>query len=265
MIKSCVAQVKAAGPTDGLEEGQFVAYASVFDNVDSYGDVVRKGAFADSLTEWKDSGDPIPVYWSHLMSADPEMNLGHVLEASEDDHGLKVRVQLDLENPKAVQVYRLLKGRRVRQMSFAYDIVDAGPAKIDGRDVLELRALKVHEVSVVPIGANQETDVLAVKAATTAVLTAAADLSARPDGGKAGRVLSAPNLNAIKSAITALQGVVDSAGSADEDDEEPKANGTGSAKDEGGSSVKSAAPPQVTPSADSWSAQLALLSSLPTE
>ena len=38
-------QIKAAGPDDGLKEGQFRAYASVFGNVDSYGDIVEKGAF----------------------------------------------------------------------------------------------------------------------------------------------------------------------------------------------------------------------------
>ena len=44
--------IKAAGPDEGLAEGQFLAYASVFDNVDSDGDITRKGAFLDTLAEW---------------------------------------------------------------------------------------------------------------------------------------------------------------------------------------------------------------------
>lgn len=151
-----------AGPEAGLKDGQFEAYASVFGNVDSYGDVVMPGAFAESLTEWKGSGLSLPLLWGHNM-ADPDYNIGHVLEATEDDRGLKVRAVLDLESPKAAQVYRLLKAGRVSQMSFAFDVLDGGMAERDGEDVYELRTLKLYEVSVVPIGANQETEVLAVK------------------------------------------------------------------------------------------------------
>ena len=105
-----------AGPEDGLSEGQFTAYASVFGNVDSYGDIVVKGAFADDLDRWEKSGKAIPLLFGHNM-ADPDFNIGHVMKAEEDDIGLKVHSQLDLENPKAKQVYRMIKGRRIDQMS----------------------------------------------------------------------------------------------------------------------------------------------------
>lgn len=36
----------------GLADGEFVGYASVFGNRDSYGEVVAPGAFAESLDEW---------------------------------------------------------------------------------------------------------------------------------------------------------------------------------------------------------------------
>ena len=41
--------------------GTFVGLASVFDNVDHHGDIVRRGAFAKSLS----SGSPIPLLWEH--------------------------------------------------------------------------------------------------------------------------------------------------------------------------------------------------------
>lgn len=171
-LKDVRIQVKA-GPDDGLAEGEFTAYASVFGNKDSYGDVVMPGAFADTLQEWKDSGNVLPLLFGHNMQ-DPDFNVGSVLKAEEDDHGLLVHAQLDLESPKAVQVYRLLKGRRLSQLSFAYDVLEGGEAertKADGtkEHVYELRKLKLYEVSVVPIGANQETEILAVKAAGAAV------------------------------------------------------------------------------------------------
>lgn len=163
-VKDFRARVKATGgDADELEDGQFDALVSVFGNEDSAGDVVAPGAFAKSLASWEQRGDPIPVIWAHEWS-DPYAHIGHVLAAEETDEGLQVRGQLDLDNPKAQQVYRLLKGRRVTQFSFAFDVVDAASAKRDDRSVTELRELAVHEVGPCLMGANQETELLAAKA-----------------------------------------------------------------------------------------------------
>ncbi len=105
-VKDFGARVKATGgDADSLDDGQFEALVSVFGNEDSAGDVVTRGAFAKSLAAWEERGDPIPVIWSHEWS-DPYAHIGHVLTAEETDDGLKVRGQLDLDNPKAEQVYR---------------------------------------------------------------------------------------------------------------------------------------------------------------
>lgn len=195
LTKNATVQLKA-GPDDGLAEGQFTAYASVFGNVDSYGDVVVKGAFANDLARWEKSGTNIPLLFGHNMS-DPDFNIGHVLQAQEDEVGLKITAQLDLENPKAKQVYRMLKGRRINQMSFAYDVLEGENVKMDGGDVFELRDLRLYEVSVVTVGANQETEILAVKQA--------ADLADRMSASiKAGRVLSAKNESELRSAHEAI-------------------------------------------------------------
>lgn len=152
--KNVAIKVKATAAEDStLADGEFIALASVFNNIDLVGDVVKPGAFTDDLKTWAASGDVIPVYWGHRMD-DPSMNIGSVVEATETDEGLQVKAQLDLETPQGAQVYRLLKGRRVNRMSFAYDVVDAGFGEFDGQDVYELRKLKVHEVSVVQVPAN---------------------------------------------------------------------------------------------------------------
>ena len=83
-----------AGPADGLAEGQFSAYTSVFGNRDSYGDVVVEGAFKETLDEWAASGDAIPLLFGHNMS-DPDFNIGHVVDATED------AVKIDLNHPYA--------------------------------------------------------------------------------------------------------------------------------------------------------------------
>src|SRR5690606_6152667 len=83
------AKVKAVGKADGLAEHQFEAIVSVFGNQASVGDVVVRGAFADDLKAWEESGDPIPVIWSHSW-ADPFSHIGHVVKAEETDVGLKI-------------------------------------------------------------------------------------------------------------------------------------------------------------------------------
>lgn len=183
-LKICNFKVKAIG--DDTPEGTFQAYASVFDNIDSYGDVVRKGAFERTLKEWAERDAKLPLLWGHDFY-DPFSNIGHVEEAKEDDHGLWVEGVIDLENPKGAQVYRLLKGGRVDQMSFAFDTESSRRGTVDGVDVNELLDLTLYEVSVVPLGANQETEILLVK-----------------HGLKAGRVLSAKNESALRSALEKL-------------------------------------------------------------
>lgn len=160
--KNVPAQIKATGD-DTLEAGQFTAIVSVFNTVDSVGDVVMPGAFKADLEQWAAKGTPLPVVWSHDWS-DPFSHIGHVLEAKETDTGLQVKGQLDLENPKAKQVYNLLKGGRVRNWSFAYDIHDAQPAQRNGKSVQELHRLSVHEVGPTLVGAHKDTDTVEVKA-----------------------------------------------------------------------------------------------------
>lgn len=241
-LKDMPVQVKA-GPDDGLGEGEFSAYASIFGNVDSYGDVVVKGAFANDLKRWQESGNPIPLLFGHNMS-DPDYNLGHVVEAVEDDKGLLVTAQLDLENPKAMQTYRMLKGRRINQMSFAYDVLDQDNVEVaENLKANELRELKLYEVSVVTIGANQETEILAVKSAANALLS----------GTKAGRVISAKNEGELRKAHEAIGNVLAAIG---EGEDQEKASGDAEAKsdasDEGRQAKSSVSDeePKSSPSVD---------------
>lgn len=249
--KNAAVAVKA-GPEDGLDEGQFTAYASVFGNVDSYGDVVVKGAFAKTLATWAAKDAVLPLLFGHRLD-DPDYNIGHIVTATEDDRGLLVTGQLDLESPKAQQVYRLLKGRRIDQMSFAYDIVEGVSVTTDGEHVYELRELDLYEVSVVPIGANSETEILAVKAACDALAA----------GAKAGRVISAKNESELRKAHDAIGNVLAALGT---DDDQEKASGHTNATASTvpqelarATGVAETQEPRLNPSADTVSTQLKLL------
>lgn len=153
-----------AGPDDDLKEGEFLVYPSTFTRTpDAYGDVVAKGAFERSIKEWADSGNVLPGLYGHRLD-DPDFFVAGATEMGEDEHGWWVKGEFDLESPKGAHVYRLVKGRRLSQLSFAYDVRDEGSVEVEsGQKANELRDLKVYEFSFVPIGANQDTSVVAVK------------------------------------------------------------------------------------------------------
>ncbi|MFF2525903.1 HK97 family phage prohead protease [Streptomyces liangshanensis] len=205
--KECKARIKAAGPADGLAEGQFRALVSVFGNEDSMGDVIAPGAFAQVLAEWKASGDPIPVVWSHKWG-DAFAHIGSVLEATETADGLEVLAQIeDMDtNPTAKHVHGLLKGRRIKQFSFAYDVGEGGWVETDDTvahpwgEYYEIKRFSaLFEVGPCLVGANQQTDLLAAKAADLA------------RGAKAGRVLSQANYDALASAHASIGDVLTAA------------------------------------------------------
>jgi len=220
--------LKAAGD-DGVDlaEGEFTAYVSTWTREpDSYGDVVAKGAFADSIAEWEKSDAVMPILFGHDL-VDPFSNLGYAKSLVEDDHGLLVHAVLDLENPKAKQVYRMLKGRRINQMSFAFDTLEDGIVDLgDEKTARELRKVKIYEASVVPFGANSDTEVLAVKALKESISL------------KAGKVLSAKNLESLRSAYEALGAVIKSAEASNDTNDEAS---SGKSREDEGQEAKSAA------------------------
>lgn len=168
--------------------GTLTAYASTFDrDPDSYGDIVAKGAFADTLSEWKESGNPIPLLFGHRAD-DPFMNIGGVTNAVEDDKGLRITATFDPDNPNAQYSRKLVREGRLTKMSFAFDVLDEGPVELsDGVKANELRRIDLFEVSLVPIPANQHAEVLDVKSR------------------KSGRTLSKSTESSLRAAASQLE------------------------------------------------------------
>jgi HK97 family phage prohead protease len=144
---------------------------SVFGNVDYGNDRVVAGAFKSSLDRWAASGDPIPAIWSHTWD-DPFAHIGAVLEARElpagdpllpteiaELGGLYTKYKVD-DLPFANQVFHLLKERRVREASFAYDVLKERKASDGANDLLELDLI---EVGPTLKGMNPMTQLLARK------------------------------------------------------------------------------------------------------
>ena len=162
MTKTKAAPGAASMPAEGTVEG----YAATFDRIpDAYGDVIKAGAFADTLKSWQESGKPIPLLYGHSTD-DPAYNIGKVVEAHEDGKGLYVVAEFDEENEKAQYVRKLVKEGRLWQFSFAYEVLDGSTVELDdGTEAYELRKMNLFEVSLVQIPANQRAVVTGVKEA----------------------------------------------------------------------------------------------------
>ena len=220
-----VAQFKALPETNG-DKGAFQALVSVFGNVDVVGDRVLPGAFAKSLTRWQERGDPIPIIWSHEWG-NPQAHIGaadpHDVVETED--GLVVKGRLDLDNPFAAQVFRLLKERRVREFSFGYSIEAERPGK-DGAN--ELVDLDLIEAGPTLKGANPNTELLAVKSDLEAAAAETPTIVFSEDEleSKAGRRISRATeseLSALadeaESIVSRIRGLL-SAGDSEKQDED---------------------------------------------
>lgn len=130
------------------ENGQFSGYGSIFGNVDSYGDVVMPGAFKRTLADHRRRKTMPKLFWQH----DPSRPIGSWTNMEEDHIGLKVEGRLNMDVQQGREAYALLKAGDIDGLSIGYR-VEKSEADETG-ELLHLKELKLIEVSVVSLGAN---------------------------------------------------------------------------------------------------------------
>lgn len=145
----------------GVDVYEFEAYASVFDRVDMVGDVVEKGAFAESLKRTSSEGRSLPVLWQHST----DKPIGKWVEWIEDDHGLRMTGELAKGVAAAEEAYVLMKQGAVDGVSIGFEVVSEERVKKDGEYVNVLKEVDLWEASVVTFPAMRDARVLAVKRA----------------------------------------------------------------------------------------------------
>ena len=181
--------------------GSIEGYASTWvKKPDSYGDVVRKGAFTETLEKDWNGGKGIPFLWSHQMD-----NLNAFIgtaNADEDDNGLHFVAVFD-DTEEAQKVRNLYKDGRLSKFSFAFDVLENGLVTLeDGTKANELRKLKLYEISAVTVPANDTAEIVDIKS---------------------GKRNSKKDADALKQAIALIQSVLDEE-EPDNEEDDPKAN-----------------------------------------
>jgi HK97 family phage prohead protease len=142
------------------DTGEFTGYAAVFDNVDFYRDVIRRGAFTESIADWKKRGKLPPLLWQH----DPYCPIGPHTDMYEDEKGLYIAAKLLIDDvPQARAAYALLKNKVIDGMSIGFDIAEGG-SQYDGKtNIWNLTRLNLWENSLATFPANDEALVEEVK------------------------------------------------------------------------------------------------------
>jgi uncharacterized protein len=174
--------VKAVQNESGIIEG----YASVFGNVDSYGDIVAKGAFRKTLRERLPKG--IPVLWQH----DAAQPIGLTTDAEETDKGLMVRASLNLDKQVARDAYSDVQHGIVKGLSIGFTTVKDSVDRTNG--VRTLNEVKLFEWSLVTFPANESASVTRIKGVD--------ELMAEVERGD----LTAEQLKTVAQRILALAG-----------------------------------------------------------
>ena len=138
--------------------GIFEGYGSVFGNEDLGGDVVERGAFAQSIKERGARG--VKMLYEHDCLAP----IGVWLDMKEDEHGLYVQGKLLHEAvAKAKEVLALMQEKVLDGLSIGYRVLEAGSDR-SSEAIRRLKKVDLREISVVLFPMNEEATISSVKA-----------------------------------------------------------------------------------------------------
>jgi len=137
---------------EGTAPGTFEGYGSVFGNADRDGDIVERGAFAESL-----KGGLPALLWQH----DQKQPIGRFDIVREDKRGLFVKGRLS-QTGKGLEAYELLKMGALNGLSIGFVTKEASREAVTG--TRRIMRADLMEVSLVTFPANELARVASVKA-----------------------------------------------------------------------------------------------------
>lgn len=136
----------------------FSGYGAVFGNVDQGRDLIVRGAFAESLADWRTKGKLPKMLWQH----NPHAPIGIYTEMREDDYGLFVKGRFTDGVQQADEAYALMKDGALDGLSIGYSTLDDEVDRAAG--IRKLLKVDLWEVSTVTFPMNVGAGVTDVKA-----------------------------------------------------------------------------------------------------
>lgn len=156
--------------SDNTSPGTFEGYGAVFNNLDSHDDVIVKGAFKDSLGDWKRRGSMPKMLLQHGGgffggSAEDLLPIGKWDSMQEDNKGLFCQGSLfALETQRGQYIYEGLKAGALDGLSIGFNAKEFTLGTKPGEPDRTLKKVDLVEVSVVTFPSNDRALVQDVKA-----------------------------------------------------------------------------------------------------
>jgi len=141
------------------DDGSFEGYGSVFNNKDLGNDVIKSGAFSESIKSKKPK--QIKLLYQHKT----DEPIGVIDTLVEDTRGLKIKGRLAMGTQKGREVYELMKMGALDSMSIGYRLA---PDDYKYNDKLKKRTitnLDLMEISMVTFPMNPKAKITKVKLA----------------------------------------------------------------------------------------------------
>jgi len=144
---------------DTEEDGAFEGYGSVFNNKDLGNDVIRKGAFSETLKYRKPK--QIKLLYQHKT----DEPIGVIDSLQEDNKGLYIKGRLAMGTQKGREVYELMKMGALDSMSIGYRL-SPDDYKYDPKQKKRIiKSVDLMEISLVTFPMNPKAKVTKVKLA----------------------------------------------------------------------------------------------------
>jgi hypothetical protein len=158
-----------ASDFDVSGDGSIEGYAAYAGNCDSHGDVIDRGAFADTIANAKRTGKMPFMMLQHAdgPALEDALPLGVWNHMHEDSNGLVVRGRLALDNSRAADTHALIRAGALDGLSIGY-VAKRFSILPKGGDVRrKLHSIDLREISIVHRPSNDSARITRFKKAST--------------------------------------------------------------------------------------------------
>jgi uncharacterized protein len=150
------------------KQGIVTGYFSAFNNVDSDGDIIRKGAYARTIRENGPKSNKPRI--KHLLNHSPSQPLGNLTDLKEDDYGLYYESRIGTHT-LGVDFLKMVESDLIKEHSIGFKTLKRnqlqdyeGYMKNPSVGWFELTELKLYEgSSLTAWGSNEATPLTGVK------------------------------------------------------------------------------------------------------
>lgn len=136
-------------------EGVIAGWASTHTSIDSYGTVIAKGAFDESI---RNKGTNGPRGIKLLINHDPSKVAGRITKLEQRDKGLWIEAQIDREISYANDIYKAAQttGGLSFSVGFGLRHTDTEIVEEGGKEYMLIKKGNLREVSIATFPSNEE-------------------------------------------------------------------------------------------------------------